>query len=71
MIILSNILHAYGAEETSRLLVDAHASLASVAFHYEWDWAGAENHSARRNVPFSDGWILRRAASGMGAIDSR
>lgn len=29
--------------ELDSLLADAHASLASVAFYYEWDWAGAEN----------------------------
>ena len=29
--------------ELDSLLADAYASLASVAFYYDWDWAGAEN----------------------------
>jgi tetratricopeptide (TPR) repeat protein len=34
---------AQRALEIDPLWADAHASLASVAFYYEWDWAGAEN----------------------------
>jgi TolB-like protein/Tfp pilus assembly protein PilF len=34
---------AQRALEIDPLLADAHASLASVAFYYEWDWAGAES----------------------------
>jgi TolB-like protein/Tfp pilus assembly protein PilF len=34
---------AQRALEIDPLLADAHASLAAVAFNYEWDWAGAEN----------------------------
>jgi TolB-like protein/tetratricopeptide (TPR) repeat protein len=34
---------AQRALELDPLLADAYASLAAVAFHYEWDWAGAEN----------------------------
>jgi TolB-like protein len=33
--------------ELDSLLADAHASLASVAFYYEWDWAGAEKSFLR------------------------
>ncbi len=34
---------AQRALEIDPLLADAHVSLASVAFYYEWDWAGAES----------------------------
>jgi TolB-like protein/Tfp pilus assembly protein PilF len=38
---------AQRAIEIDPLLADAHVSLASVAFYYEWDWAGAEKEFLR------------------------